>query len=392
MAPQKRLRNAKYSTARKGGKIRKRHHRKTVRGHRHSTAGKIFPPLDVRNPKQLNHIMERITKGPVTVLVVYADWCGHCHKLMPHVKSAANVRGRNVQIMSIRDDMLSGYNTKVNSFNRAASPIEVDGYPSVLLVNQNGEKISEIAPTKEALESAMVNVAPVALEAGIATGLAAELETPKSLNSINKRNAIKPRNGSPEEIVEDIVENDLVVPEKNTSAVNEAVSFEHLENDNIISDGEEPIEIGESALDVGVSPAIKNLTFSSNANARKPSANRVITQTVPINAVSKNKLNNTEGLSKHDAEEITSLRAEPVSPGAGSDTRPIKAVVGGGNRGGSLYGIMSQSAYRLAPAAVLLATAAAVMKKKTRSKRSMVKKGAKRSAARSTKRRYVKKR
>lgn len=369
MAPQKRLRNAKYSTARKGGKIRKRYHRKTVRGRRQSTAGKILPPLDIRNPKQLTHIMERIKKGPVTVLVVYADWCGHCHKLMPHVKSAANVPGRNVQIMSVRDDMLSGYNKMVNSVNRSASPIEVDGYPSVLLVNQNGEKLSEIAPTKEALESAVVNVAPVAVEAGIATGLAAELESPTSMNSINKRNAVKPRNGSPEEIVENVAENELVVPKNNAFAVNEAVSFEHLENDNIISDGEESIN-GEAALDVGVSPTIKNLTFSSNANARKPSPNRIITQSVPINAVSNNKMNNTEGLSKHDAEEITSLRAEPVSPGAGSDTRPIKAVVGGGNRGGSLYGIMSQSAYRLAPAAVLLATAAAVMKKKTRSTRS----------------------
>jgi len=243
----------------------------------------------------------------------------------------------------------------------------------VLLVNKNGEKLSEIAPTKEALKSAMVNVGPVAVEAGIATGLVKGIGKSYSMESIHKPNKIQQHPGSAEEIVEDVVETSIKEPKSNLS-FNKNISFEHLENDKIISESEEPAT--EVGTDVGVSPPIKSLTFSTNANARRPSANRVITQTVPNNAIRHNKMNNTEGLSKSDAEEITSLRAEPVSPGIGSDTRPIKAVVGGsyGSRqGGSLYGIMSQSAYRLAPAAVLLATAAAVMKKKTRTKHRMQK-------------------
>ena len=64
--------------------------RKTVRGHRRSTSGIIYPPLDVRSPQDLNGIFKRITKGPITIVLVYADWCGHCHTLMPHFKEASN--------------------------------------------------------------------------------------------------------------------------------------------------------------------------------------------------------------------------------------------------------------------------------------------------------------
>lgn len=384
MAPPKRLRNRTNRKMRKDTRIRKRRYPKTVRGHRHSTFGRILPPLDVRNPKQLNHIIERITKGPVTVMVVYADWCGHCHKLMPHLKAAANMPQRNVQVLSIRDDMLSGYNKMVNSVNRSASPIEVDGYPSVLLVGPNGEKLSEIAPTKEALDSAMVNVAPVAVEAGLAPA--------HSLVSIHNRNAVKPRNGSSDEVLNNIVTNELISTNanRNVSMNKSAMSFEHLPNDTIIRQNE-PMEedvIEEiiekkpvnnrsmnQSLDVGVSPMVNNIQFSTNANARRPSSNRMIIQSVPHDAIrTKEEMNNKGNgtLSRSEAEEITSLQAEPVSPGIGTDTRPIKAVVGGSrgaNRGGSLYGIMTQTAYRLAPAAVLLATAAAVMKKKKHTKK-----------------------
>ena len=376
MAPQKQSRYVKHRKTRKGNRIRKRHYPKTVRGHRHSTSGRIFPPLDVRSPKQLNEIMKRITNGPITVLVVYADWCGHCHKLMPHVKNAGNMANRNAQLISVNDEMLSRFNNTVNSVNHNASPIEVDGYPSVLLIDQNGKKLSEIAPTEEALHSAMVNVAPVAVEAGLAPG--------NSLIANNKHSIVKPRNGSPNKIVNEIVTNELISTNHNSASMSTPASFEHLSNDEIIN--EEPMEeepqnnsVRES-LDAGVSPMFTSPTFSPNANASRPSKG-IITETIPANAIraSKNKNMGISNLSRSEAEEITSLQAAPealpVSPDLRSDIRKTTKVsggkiIGGGiRRGGGLYGIMSQTAYRLAPAAVLLATAAAVMKRKTRSKK-----------------------
>jgi thiol-disulfide isomerase/thioredoxin len=410
MAPQKQSRYIEYRKTRKGGRIRKRRYPKTVRGHRHSTTGRILPLLNVRSSNQLHHIKNYLNQGPVAVLIVTADWCGHCQKLKPHIEAAANLPQRNVQIITVRDDMLSGYNKTVNRFNRSASPIEVDGYPSVMLVSRDGKKLTEIAPTEEALMSAMVNVAPVAVEAGIATNrrnssnnevreniapvaIKTDLDPGNSLISNSKRMMVKPRHGSPEQIIQEVVTNELVSPNQNSlkqPSTSKAISFEHLSNDEIIR--EEPMvkpmntsmqmnSVGKS-LDVGVSPTIK--TFSTNANARHPS-NGMITETVPMNAIRTTK-RATAGIDNLEAEEITSLQAEPVSPDIRSDTRTPPAVrggtiIGGGSRrrGGSLYGIMSQTAYRLAPAAVLLATAAAIMKKKTRSNKNVFRRKAKKS-------------
>jgi thiol-disulfide isomerase/thioredoxin len=316
-------------------------------------------------------IIKRITKGPVTVVLVYADWCGHCHTLMPHFKAASQLAERNVEVMSIRDDMLPLYNKAINSLNRSAPELKVEGYPSVVLVSSDGTKLSEIASTKEALESAMVNVAPVAVEAGLAE--------PVSLDSVSNRRAPSPRTESPEEIVNNVIKNEIVSPNRNSvrnismepkgSAAK--YSFEHLQNDKIINQEE----------DIGVAPSV-----SINDRANRPSTQRISDMNISESAIKKS----PNMMNIKEIEEITSLRAPVGSqsnrqnsqttsslivPSLTSDTIPIRTKA---MKGGSLYEIMSQSAYRLAPAAVLLATAAAVMKKtrshkqsrRTRSRRS----------------------
>ena len=403
MAPQKRFQPASYTKTRKGKKIRKRpYYPKTVRGHRHSTAGKMFPLLEVDSPSKLQQIHKYFKQGPGVVLVIFvADWCGHCQNLKPHILNAAKLPQRSLPMIVVKDKMIPGYNETVRSFNSAAPPIEPDGFPSPILVKSNGEKISEIAATEAALNSAAINVAPVAVEAGLSSG--------NSRLSNGTRKPVTPRSGSPEMIVNEIVTNELPVSTNNrapasgytTTPLNNRNSFEHTNinyrNDNIIRQGEssrkngeqreeegeqgeeEGEEEGEKGEDVGVSPSIQSLTFSASANSSNPSSS-MVKRTIPNNAISK-KPTSTEGeITRSQADEITSFRAapgakpyaQPVSPGVVSDIRVPGvggSIIGGGRRGGGLYHIMSQSAYRLAPAAVLLATAAAVMKKKTRNKK-----------------------
>ena len=368
MAPRKTSRSYKRGRTRQR-KFRKAH--KTVRGHRHSTTGTLYPPLDVRTPNAVQDILKRITKGPVTVVLVYADWCGHCHTLMPHFKAASQLPERNAQVISIRDDMLDGYNKKINSFNRSAPKLNVEGYPSVLLVGPDGTKLSEISSTKEALESAMVNVAPVAVEAGLAE--------PASLVSLsNNRRIPSPRTESPEEIVNNVVKNEIVSTSRNSvnrnstnrnsvrnitmeeidmepSGLATQPSFEHLDNDNIIN-----------AENIGVSPSVS----TKYTSMYEPSTKRISLSgiNIPESAIKKS----SSTITAKDIEDsslrqpLTSVNnrsdettSSLVVPSQTSDTIPIRTK---GIKGGSLYGIMSQSAYRLAPAAVLLATAAAVMK------------------------------
>ena len=392
MAPRKTSRSYKRGRTHQR-KFRKA--RKTVRGHRHSTTGILYPPLDVRTPNAVQDILKRITKGPVTVVLVYADWCGHCHTLMPHFKAASQLPERNAQVISIRDDMLDGYNKAINSVNRSAPKLNVEGYPSVLLVGPDGTKLSEISSTKEALESAMVNVAPVAVEAGLAE--------PASLVSLsNNRRAPSPRTESPEEIVNNVVKNEIVSTSRNSvnrNSVNRnstnrnsvrnitmeeidmeptglatQPSFEHLDNDNIIN-----------AENIGVSPSVSTKYTSMYEPSTKRISQRVETLSgvnIPESAIKKSSstitakdiedsslrepLTSVSNRSVNNRSVNNEATSSLVVPSQTSDTVPIRTK---GIKGGSLYGIMSQSAYRLAPAAVLLATAAAVMKNTRKHKR-----------------------
>jgi hypothetical protein len=278
---------------------------------------------------------------------------------MPHFKAASKLPQRNAQVISVPDTMLPQFKSKMKSIN-SSEKFNVTGFPSIALVSTDGTKLSEIASTPEALNSVMVNAGPVAVEAGLAE--------PNSIISTRNRRPPSPRTQSPDEIISNIAENEIISTRRNSAnrmSVNNSVkkqitmdeigmeptglatkmpSFEHL-NDNIINQG-----------DIGVAPSISVNRMSA------PSTKRISDYKLPKSAIA-----NT--ITEKSVEEITSLH-EPVSNQSGtisslvipdrtSDTQPIRI---GGVRGGSLYGIMTQSAYRLAPAAVLLSTAAAVMK------------------------------
>ena len=131
--------------------------RKTARRHKRSTAGKIFSPLDVRSDKVIGEFKKRITQGPLTIIMVYADWCGHCHTMKPHFDTAANNKGRSIQAVKVQDVMLPAVNAAINKgINKSAKPINVEGYPSIVMVDKQGNVVTDVEPIKNT--KTMINV------------------------------------------------------------------------------------------------------------------------------------------------------------------------------------------------------------------------------------------
>jgi thiol-disulfide isomerase/thioredoxin len=69
-------------------------------------------------------------RGPITFVLVYADWCGHCQRYKPMWQKLARTPGRIANMAAVRDDMFP----KVAKIANA----KIQGYPSVIKVGRDG--------------------------------------------------------------------------------------------------------------------------------------------------------------------------------------------------------------------------------------------------------------
>lgn len=291
------------ATRRKSGasKASRRHARR-----RSATSGKILPPLDVRSSAKVSDLVKRIRQGPLTLVLVYADWCGHCHELMPHWDRAANSSGRQIQAVKVNETMLSEVNDAIHkNVNQSAPSIEVEGYPTIRMLNNQGEILTDIEPTKDTktLSRVMNESAELAKEAGLANA-------PATVAPIN-RNA-------PAETVTEQIASLSSLPASSNSAATTLGSNEYVSMKSIPSASGSSPNTALSSIDMGDEEALLIQPTSMS-------------------------------------EDLESVEAQP---------KPLTNL---NARGGSLYSALARTAYTLAPAASLLAISSAVMSGKKRS-------------------------
>ena len=126
---------------------------------RYSTVGKILPPLDVRKEKDLIPLMNRIKSGPITIILVYADWCSHCHSFKPKFDAAARKRTLPYPVAYVEDSMLSMANEKLKSLNGSPNTLSVQGYPTVVAVSNQGQMVKKSIPQETSIK--MMNEVPM---------------------------------------------------------------------------------------------------------------------------------------------------------------------------------------------------------------------------------------
>ncbi len=106
--------------------------------------------LNVTSLGQMGPLKNLMKNSPVIMVFVYADWCGHCQSFKPEWKTLERLPERNVPMVSIRDDVFPKSPLKEN--------IEVDGYPTVAIVN-TAQNVTVNVPNREpeSLKKLLVN-------------------------------------------------------------------------------------------------------------------------------------------------------------------------------------------------------------------------------------------
>ena len=142
--------------------------RKTARGHRHSTAGKILPPIDILSEDMLHEFGKRMNNGPIAFVLFYADWCGHCHRLMPHFDAAAKSKKRTSQVIKVPDYMIPALNAYIKqNINSNAAPYQPNGFPTMYTASIDANPLTTQTPTPDTkkLEKLMIESGIAAKEA-----------------------------------------------------------------------------------------------------------------------------------------------------------------------------------------------------------------------------------
>jgi len=139
--------------------------------------------MDVRSRKQIKGFEDLLGKGPLTLVLVYADWCGACHRFRENTwKDIQNLPNKSVNLMSVREDVFpetSLKNTKINY------------YPSLLLVG-NDKKPAEFTSPKGEVTNALPNNSKELLTKIVTSPLPETAsEVVKSVNKENLNNSFE---------------------------------------------------------------------------------------------------------------------------------------------------------------------------------------------------------
>ncbi len=363
-------------------KFRKPKMRKTARRHRASTAGKILPPLDVRSTKHLREFEKRIKKGPLTIVMVYADWCGHCHTMAPHFDAASKSPGRSIQSVKVNEQMLDSVNDfMTKNIPQNSKPINVEGYPSILIVDNKGNKVTDIEPVRntKTMTEVMNKSANLASNSGL---INEDPVNPPNNANIYKNKIFESNNANKNKL--------KLLGLNNTSAL---ATSSPLKMSNNLSKN---YNSGEEELEGKLNSANElNRENTTKKNALNGVVNKknIIKATAPVAVAapldSNEDISLTAPIEPSTNEELSVAPEVPiVEPPKderdltiSNDLAPNQKLAGGNyimnKKGGNLMSVLSRTTYTLAPAAALIATASYVMNK---NKTKKAKKGLKKKS------------
>lgn len=337
-----------------------------------SAMGSLMSPVDITSPSLLGALDKRVKAGPLTLVLVYADWCGHCNRFKPMMKELENLSNRSIQMARVRDDMYPK--------SSLAAKNKVEGYPSLLLVDSAGNAMK----FKQSSGEVNSNV-PDHTNMNKMTALVRTAGTPEGINLLNSVN--KNLTGKPLTLPSGVVEtnrnlNSLTTVNTTNSlnsavVVNSAVGTANTNNRNNRNMNNNRNNNANLTME-NVTNLNSGMEFESAETVPYPSSNSVATDpsaapnTVPKNIVadrlsSTNVLNQNATLANSQNRTVRSLTQSGGSmSGLGSENfcGSSCTIPHSQSGGGGLFGALSAAASNLAPAAALFLAAEAVAGRK----------------------------
>lgn len=209
---------------------------------RQTTVGRLNP--DVRSKKDIPGFESLLGRGPLTIVLVYADWCGHCQTFKQNMwNEVSQMPEKTVNTASVHYDMVE---------NTSLKNAKIDGYPSLLLVGtdkkpatfKSEEGATNAMPAPNSVEElkSMVNT-PVSNTVSNANTVAQKvLSNAKSTNTVN----------TSMNTINDMIETNTVVGNSNSNSNSRTVNSYKPSN-------ADDIPVPDTAEDLSMKPALQQM-------------------------------------------------------------------------------------------------------------------------------------
>jgi thiol-disulfide isomerase/thioredoxin len=86
--------------------------------------------IDIRAQADTKILEDMLRNGAPTFILIYADWCGHCHRYLPTWAQLEDTPGRTANMARVHYDM--------QEHIPAIKDAKIQGYPSVIKVLPDG--------------------------------------------------------------------------------------------------------------------------------------------------------------------------------------------------------------------------------------------------------------
>ena len=267
-----------------------------------------YDNIDVKKLEDVDKLVEHIKGNVVTLLLIYADWCGHCGTFKESIwKKLAGMKNRKVAMAQVNEKMLEHVKNHIPNLN-------VDGYPMSTLVGndmkpatlndaETGEATNALPNTRDmASMTKLVTADPSEVLANNGMSTANEQETaeineahPSSASPTSEANTA--RNNAGNTTVERVNSGKPILTPEQTSTVNNPPNVE----DDLIATQETPKSTpsgansatpktatvggslyaalmeaaGELAVPVGLTAAAVSITSRKNKHKRRGTAKKL---------------------------------------------------------------------------------------------------------------------
>jgi thiol-disulfide isomerase/thioredoxin len=150
--------------------------------------------LDIRSEKDIDELSTLLKKSRHTLVLLYADWCPHCHTYLPVWDQLSTLPGRTANMAKVHFDMQE----KIPAIAKA----KIQGYPSVIKVlpdgtieefkDESGESTNALPNMRdnEVMKKNLV-IEPVSKTNNFKKTVSNRAQVAKAANAANVANAVK---------------------------------------------------------------------------------------------------------------------------------------------------------------------------------------------------------